>query len=100
MWTGTAIVAVVVGISFTFAGHGLFYATLGFTGFLAGFVVGFGLLCGLTSSAMYASIAGVVGGIAGALLLLRMEKLGVLLCGAAGGVAIYMYFNGFFLAKL
>jgi len=95
----TAVLACIVGFILCFFGYSLFHLTLAITGFAVGLGAGFALLCG-TGSILAAGIAGAVCGILLAVLVVKLEKMGVTLCGAAGGVAAYMYLNGFLLHML
>merc|ERR1712072_575162 len=83
VWTAIAICSIAGGLLTAFAGFGLFYFTLGLTGFLLGFAAFFSIACGASGSAIVAGISGVVGGLLFSYLLIRIEKIGLLLCGAA-----------------
>lgn len=96
----TSILAVILGLSFTFFGYNLFYFTLAVTGFAVGLGAFFGLFCGATQSLLAAVICGILGGIFLGFLIIKLEKLGVTLAGAAGGMMAYMYANGFILNHL
>jgi len=99
-WDIIAAACILLGLLYTFAGYGLFYITLATTGFIAASVISFGLTCGSSGSAIAALIVGCIVGILGALIILRVEKIGVILCGIGGGLAAYMYLNGFILTHL
>jgi len=93
----TAVLAVFLGFLLCFFGWSLFHITLCLTGGLIGLGAGFAFFCGATSSLIAASIIGAICGLLLASIIIKLEKLGIFLCGAAGGVVAYMYLNGFLL---
>jgi len=70
------------------------------SGFTAGGTSFFFITCGLTKTLLAASIAGLLGGLIGSALLTKIERLGIIACGAGGGLMIALYFNGFILHHL
>jgi len=99
-WTAVSIVSLIAGLLLCFAGYQLFYLTIAAVGFLAGLVIVGGVVCGASNSALAAIIVGLIGAAIAAGLTVKAEKIGVLLVGAAGGFASYLYLNAIVLSKL
>jgi len=99
-WTIIAAISMLVGLLFTFVGYECFYLTLGLVAFVTGTVFSFGLLCGASNSAILSVILGVVCGALITVLVLKLERVGAALCGAAGGAIGYMYLNALVLWRL
>merc|ERR1711934_1083 len=95
-----AVIAILVGTIMLFAGYSLFYFTLATAGLILGGSVAFFLLCGTTHQIIVASIGGAVAGILLGSIVTKLEKLGVLAIGVAGGLIAALYTNGFVMNHL
>lgn len=99
-WQVVAGLCIAAGLLLNLAGYSCFYFTLALAGFLTGLALLFGVTCGLSHSLLGALIAGFIGACLVAFLTVKAEKLGVLLMGAAGGFASYMFLNALVLNKI
>merc|ERR1711934_48420 len=99
-YTAFAVIGIVLGLLMLFAGYSLFYFTLGAAGFLLGGCLGFFLLCGATSEVVAAAVAGAVCALFVGFIVTKVEKLGGLTVGIAGGLVAAIYTNGFVMTHL